>query len=278
MRVRRGRAVNVFQRKLTGIRLLWHFDNRWTLIADRLLRPGGSVSTYRYGQLRIEVDHAAGDANGVREVFATPMYRDLLATTDLDGSVRVLDIGAHIGSFTLLLVALGFDVTGATCVEMNAHTAARLRRNLETNLPGRANAIRAAVCGDGIDRIVSLGTGDTGDSLEHGSPTVDGTSLQHVPGTTIDRLLADFVDPVDICKLDVEGAEYAIFGQPNHATIRRCRYLLIEVHDHVDHDPEHLLSHLHALGFEATTGARDAVGVHLFRNTATTDEPRSQRA
>lgn len=258
--------MNLVRRKLTGLGLLWRFDNRWRLMVDRLVRPH-AVSTYRVGAVRIDVDHDAGDANGVRDVFATPMYRDLLARAELPGDLRVLDVGAHIGSFTLLLVALGHRLVDATCVEMNPQTHERLRANLAANALGQVRAVHAAVCGDGSDRVVELGRGDTGDSLDSGSPTGGTSAPQVVPGTTLDRLIDDVDGPIDLCKLDVEGAEYEIFGEPHHRAIRRCRYVLIEVHERPAPAPSDLLDRIGGLGFSIVAGAAGPVGVHLFRNT-----------
>lgn len=263
-----------WRNKVEGVRQIWHFDNRWPLLLSRLW-PTPAPSIYRVGRLRILVDHAAGDANGTREVFATPMYRDLLDLMDLAGPLRVLDVGAHTGGFTLLLASRGLNLQRALCVELNPNTFVRLQVNLEANLPGVAHARCAAVGGQAGDVAVSLGAGGTGDSVHGGAVRDEATREYHIEGVTLDALCRDGFghDAIDLCKIDIEGAEHDVFATEHHTDLARCRYLIIELHDVPGRDTSAVLQAIARLGFIPLPEPRHPhAAVRGFRNRALTTD------
>jgi FkbM family methyltransferase len=263
--------------QIDGLRQLWHFDNRWHLVVGRLVFRRDTVMVYRIGGMQIVVDHAAGDANGIREVFTTPMYRRTLEALDRATVHRVLDIGAHTGSFVLLMVSMGFAVEHVGCVEMNPQTARRLSCNVLANLRAGAADVRvieAAVCGGSGLRMAHTGHGSTGHFLGaigedgHGDHAlVRAMTFDEVVDAAFgpggDQLTA--ADTIDVCKIDVEGAEYEIFSNPGHESIARCRTLIIEIHELVDQDRWALIDRIVALGFVESEELRDG-DVHVFRN------------
>ena len=73
--------------------------------------------------------------------------------------------------------------------------------------------------------------------------------------------------PIDLCKLDIEGAEYGVLSHPGHGGLRRCRFLLTEIHDMEGRDPGEARRVLAALGFvEMPVPGEPDHGVYCYRN------------
>jgi FkbM family methyltransferase len=261
--------------KLGGFRSILQFDNRWQLVAQRLLFSRTDLHVYRIKGMEILVEHSAGDVAGIRECFTTNMYQQYLDVMDLRGragGLRVLDCGSHIGSFSLLLQATGHAIKQLACVELNPVTFSRLRFNIEHNLPGvNATLLNAGVAGESGEMEVMLGTGATSDSLYRRTETRNAVP-RRVKLVTMDEVAeqAGFgPEPIDLCKLDVEGAEYQVFARPGHSCLNRCRYLLIEVHPMQGQDPKQVLDALKQMGFvEVPAPSQPYPDVYCFRNQA----------
>ena len=239
--------------KINGIKEIWQFDNRWQLVLSRLFFPGEKINIYRYKGLEVLVDHSAGDANGAREVLTSPMYRQYLEQMGLNGSLNILDIGSNNGGFPLLLKSEGLTLKKLACVEMNPKTFSRLRFNIERNFDCETDLTNGAVCGRHEVLEVTLGEGGAGDSLY--DENAAGKSLQ-VQGYTFDEIFnATFEgETVDLCKIDIEGAEFDIFTNPGHDMIKNCRFLLMEIHEKRGEFREAIRKRLGDLGFVETHG------------------------
>ena len=134
----------------------------------------------------------------------------------------VLDIGAHVGSFT---VALATAVPGAHVIafEPSADRVAYWRRNVAANgLAGRTQVVRAGVGGEagrralaGAGNLVVETTGAAGD-------LVDVVAFEDV--------MSWVEGPVDLVKMDCEGSEYEIIGATSLATLGRIERLVLEYH------------------------------------------------
>jgi FkbM family methyltransferase len=259
--------------KLSGLKALLQFDNWPMLILARTFdRPTGLI-TYRKGPLEILVDHHGGDENGTRACLVSDMYRKHLSTLGTARPLSVLDLGANGGGFPLLLLLDGFEVAHAVCVEMNPSTALRLRVNLDTNLNGHAIGINAAVCGAAEEPEILLerSRGSTGLSI-YEDRTPETENHVSVPTVTMSALCErHFPDTsIDICKIDIEGAEYDALDATPDAVLNKIRNLIIEFHDPVR--TPHLVSRLQDAGFRETSpDAQTRTGEHTevrsFRKT-----------
>lgn len=87
------------QTKINGLKEVWQFDNKIWLTVTKTFFPRETLQIYRYKGLEILVDHAAGDANGAREVLTSQMYRRFLPQIKRGGAFTVLDLGMyrHVG-------------------------------------------------------------------------------------------------------------------------------------------------------------------------------------
>ncbi|MDA8358079.1 MAG: FkbM family methyltransferase [Actinomycetota bacterium] len=168
------------------------------------------------------------------EAVVDDCYRLHGLASELRGTVcRVLDIGAHIGLFT---VALAKAVPGAevTAFEPSADRVAYLRRNLAGNgLADRVTVAQAAVGGRagragraGRDILIGRQT-LLGSELVSGSAEAAG-DLADVVG--FDDVMYSIDGSVDLVKVDCGGGEYDIVVSAPVATLRRIDCLVVEYH------------------------------------------------
>ena len=255
--------------KIRGLKEIWQFENRLPLILTRTLFPRQRLYVCRYKVVEFLTDVEGGDANGARQVLTSPMYLRFLPQMELRGPVNVLDIGANNGGFPLMLIANGVALKKVVSVELNPNTFQRLRFNLARNLNCEVVAMNAAVCGEARQLEVSLGAGSSGDSIYRRSDVSIENAYQ-IEGITFDEVYErHFKDEtVDICKIDIEGAEFEIFSQPYHRSLGNCRYLIMEIHDGDGRSADSILSAIELLGFVRKPQPADAEpAVHFFVNS-----------
>lgn len=216
------------------------------------------------------IDHAAGDANGAREVLTSPMYRQFLSQMRLPAKIKVLDLGSNNGGFPLLLASENFEIEKLVCVELNPDTFSRLQFNIQRNFTGEHKELNAAVCGRNCQIEVLLGTGSTSDNI-YNNEKKNGKLIK-TKGLSFDEIFRQNFgkEIVDICKMDVEGAEFEVFAKENHQSISKCRNLLIEIHHEKERPRRKILEKLEKLGFIEKNGENknepDLHYVHFFEN------------
>lgn len=237
---------------IAGIKEILAFDNGLQLLLQRTFfrRHGVYICVYR--GMYILVDHSRGDVCGIRPCLLTPMYQSYISQMQLGESVTVIDAGANVGGFSLLLRALGVPVSKLICVELDASTAARLQFNLSRNF-GSADwkLYNAALCGSSGVTQFSRSDGSTSTSITNCS--VGTSSSGTARAITFDELWSEnFRDDqvVDICKIDIEGAEYELLGSSTHTKLSQCRYLLIEIHQNSEKNRSGAIAAIKAHGFE----------------------------
>lgn len=254
--------------KLRGLREMWQFENRLPLILTRTLFPRENLHVYRYRGLELLTDLKGGDANGAREVLTSPMYRRFLPQMKLQGELNVFDIGANNGGFPLLLAASGLLLKKVVSVELNPNTFLRLRFNLERNLPGEVVALNEALCGEARQLEIALGEGSVSDNIYNGGTTAR-DKMFTIEGRTFDDLYGNYFgdEVVDICKIDIEGAEFEVFEKPSHQNLSRCRYLIMEIHEGEGRKTVDLIRRIEHLAFARQPQPLDAdQSVHFFIN------------
>lgn len=257
--------------KLTGIRALWHFDNRWQLLAERLFFKRSALSVYRLGELEFLIDHDAGDHNGTRLCLISDIYTRFLPRMNLREEISVFDLGANGGGFPLMLQLNGKSLKHLVCLEMNPNTFRRLRYNVTRNIPGEPVLINGAICGERREFELTLGRGDISDSIysEQSAELAVGKRRYIIQGYTFDEFFrAHFGEAaIDICKMDIEGAEYEVMTSREHKCLRSCRYLLVELHEAAAEQIEKFTSALDATGFTLLDGGDGTIpGERLYVN------------
>lgn len=259
-----------FQDKFRGLKQVWLFDNRIWLTFTKTFFRGEKLHIYRYKGVDFLNDHAGGDANGARDVLTSPMYRRFLPRMERQGPINVLDLGANNGGFPLLLLTDGIELKKVVSVELNPRTFVRLHFNLMRNLHCEVVPLNAAVCGERKTLEVALGEGGVSDNI-YGHNTKPESRVHKINGLTFDDIYSTYFsgEVIDLCKIDIEGAEFEVLLSPSHTNLRHCRHLIMEIHEDGGRQAAEILPELAKLGFVRQDPGADAdPTVHFFINAA----------
>ena len=222
-----------------------------------LLRLGGgrrfsSSLTFRTRTgLVISCPNVPGARVPMYEVFAEDCYHlgDFLGAA-AKAPLRVVDIGAHVGTFACELSRLAPQAE-IYCFEPSPTTASYLARNVEANgFSSRIHVTEAAVTSEvGETRLIDNGGGS---GLNHLASTQDGAGAGiAVHTTTFDALVAEVGGP-QFVKIDCEGGEYdLVFGSSPESWASVDR-VVIEYHPHPRHDWAELRQWFAERGLEVT--------------------------
>jgi FkbM family methyltransferase len=249
------------------LRAFWdnrHFDNAAQVCLDRVVGRRTGLTVYRLGEYRILVDHRGEDQVGTRLCLVDGIYEALLAKVDLPKRLSVLDLGANGGGFPLLLGTMGHTFERLVCVEMNPNTCARLAFNVGTNL-GRQHLVLNAAVGATTGQIEkAFGLGRVSERIDHPAPM--DSKPERVPVFTFDNIVArgEFLNGIDLCKIDVEGTESEVLFGSTADALAECRHLLIELHDPDGGGNARARAALLKLGFEERGSVRQQYEVCLF--------------
>lgn len=239
-------------------------SNRLELLAGRASR-GKGLQVLRVADLDVLVDHRAADIGSLAACRPDGAYGRMIQSMSLPDAPSVLDVGANIGGFPVLLRLLGIQPRQVVCVELNPRTFARLRCNVEGNY-SRCEVLNLGVTSDGRELCLRMGAGSTSDSVYR--PGGHEASHVRVAGATLDQVADRIEGRIDLCKIDIEHAEKEVLrqGVPSITALARIENLLIEIHP-AEHLNE-IVACLEANGLTWRAHERDlarpALGVNWF--------------
>lgn len=147
-----------------------------------------------------------------------------------DSVMTILDAGANVGLSTLWF-RLVYPRARIVALEPDPANFDRLRRNCE-GLPG-VDLLQAALWGEDTDLALQqqVGGRPLGSWGTRTTPVAEGAAAT-TPAFTVDTLARRFgLDRLDYVKLDIEGAEKAVFESPARDWIARTRLVAAEFHD-----------------------------------------------
>ncbi len=146
-------------------------------------------------------------------------------------SPRILDAGANIGMATLWF-SLAFPDARITSIEPDPTSFELLKANVEANLLERVTPIQAALAADSGSIELMIDLDKPGALLM----STDARRMRGVPVTVPAIRLSDHVDgPVDLLKLDVEGAEHEIMNEmASSGALAEVQSIAMEYHHHID--------------------------------------------
>lgn len=214
---------------MTFLRTLTHFVHRWILHSPHIT---AQIPEY---DLQLEVSPA--DVIG-RHLYKYRRYEPALAATlekhlDLRSADLMIDIGANIGWYSLLVSRLSQGRCQVLAFEPDPDNFARLQRNLKLN---------------GIDQVsaFNLAVGEHAATLQlhrYGKSNAGRHSLVDLhAGETIPVQVVSLDDwstnslpegPIRLLKMDIEGYEVFALRGARHL-LARCEWLLLE------HSPAYL--------------------------------------
>ncbi len=165
---------------------------------------------------------------------------------------RVLDLGAHVGSFSMAAAAAGFEVASVEASPINVEL---LRASVARNgFEPRLTVVHAAV-GDRAGDLEFHQDGPFGHVVDRGYLGQGYGDHLRVPALTVDDLLSRLGwDRVDFIKMDVEGSEVAALrGMPRLLARRDAPTIFYESNGHTlrffGESPRNLWRTLEASGF-----------------------------
>ena len=218
---------------LATLSLLKHYSNWYIILLDHF---GVLFTTHLVIQLRNHIAFKArtggSDAGVVNEIWVKNHY-DPPGYETRNGDV-VVDIGAHIGAFSVLAARAAPDVA-VFSFEPFPDSFVLLEDNLERNRINDVQAFQLAVSGrSGTQELYGPASDTTGHTLR-----VYGTDSVNVQCLTIAEVFTS--NRIDVChllKMDCEGSEYDIFFNTPDELFQRIQRVIIEYHPHVNYEPE----------------------------------------
>jgi hypothetical protein len=112
---------------------------------------------------------------------------------------------------------------------------------------------------------MKFGRGSTGDSLWRSHSSAD-APMRTVRTTTLNGLIERYSKGgvIDLCKMDVEGAEWDVFSGEHFSRITQCRNVIMEIHSRESMTAQQMYDRFSKLGF-AVAGRDPAATVVWFR-------------
>lgn len=201
----------------------------------------------------LALETEAGNSSPIIEVFAYGEYDLPLKWSELR---RVIDVGAHVGSFALWTCDRAPEAR-IVAVEPEPHNFHDLVANVERN--GQADRVEAVHAALGSDPgTVTLRVPM---NRESGSMfAADGDSI-HAAVITLPDLIARFEEPPDLLKLDCEGAEWQVLEGLEAVSWACISRLIMECHATAGRTIEEMTDLLSRHGLSVTIRSRSPSGV-----------------
>jgi len=216
-----GRAFRRVRQTLTA------FDNGATVLVDMARRADELNFRFDHGRT-ISLPNVPGARVPVYEILAENAYRLDWFTADLPAEFGVLDIGGHVGCFSVALAALRPGARVWT-FEASPSTAAYTQRNVEQNgFADRVDVRNVAVSSKA--GTLEFADNGGGSGLNGITSPADAPRIS-VPAITFQDARALASLPVRLVKIDTEGAEYDIVLGSDPEEWRDVERVVLEYHD-----------------------------------------------
>ena len=169
-----------------------------------------------------------------------------LVTRLVKPGMKIFDIGANAGFYTLAFSRLTGDAGHVWAFEPFAENAANVLHHLQLNTISNVTLVQAAVAGrPGVAGFQIAQSNSMGMLAAHAKGYL-------VPTVTLDGLMEEGTLPMpDLIKMDVEGAEASVLEGAKTLLRQRTAVLLIALHGDVPMRAR--LTLLHEAGYEAFT-------------------------
>lgn len=231
----------------TGDCLPLDAPNAFKLLANRVARKAFETVTRRElgftsfeGPLHIDGGGVFYDtlngfyfrASGAGTIVGHESFQDTYMAERLEGGSVFIDVGAHVGRFTLL----GARLVGEAGLVVALEPDPRVRRNLMANvkLNGFKNIVVSPVAASDMDGAECLHLSRTTGWSSLLKDAHKGTWIVNevvVPASTLDTLARSLeLKRVDLIKVDVEGADHRVLEGAGDILEKFSPALLVEVH------------------------------------------------
>lgn len=219
-----------WQRRFYSLQSMWQMSaNRWQLaiflatLPTRLRLGGERLASFYVGPLRYQIRHQ--DWLAFREIILHREYDFVAGLLAQAEQPAVMDLGANVGLFSLLVLAMRPE-TAVYAVEPMPDTYQLLQRNQRANPQATWQTYQQAIWEQ--DGQVAL----QNETRSSASAHVSAAGKLLVPAARLDTFWQQHVKrPVTLLKVDIEGAEeVALRGQ--QAILAQAENLIVELHPH----------------------------------------------
>jgi FkbM family methyltransferase len=200
------------------------------LAREKLAKGPETLTFETRGGQTIAIPNAPGARVPAYEVFAEDCYDLRWFLGDLiDQPVHVLDVGAHVGTFSTWFGKVHPTAT-IDCFEPSPDTFQFLERNIRENgLAERIHVHQKALAGETGFAVFDLqGAGSGHNHLAFGE--LEGTGVR-VETVAFDEVVAAARGPVAVVKMDCEGGEYDLVYKSSPESWSSVQRLVLEYHD-----------------------------------------------
>lgn len=226
------------------------FDDGTVLLGRTLRRRAHPELTYSVkGGPVIHCPNVPGARVPVYELFADDAYRLDALLAGLPEDLRVLDIGGHIGCFSVAVAAARPEAT-IHAFEASPGTTVWLARNVAANGLGE----RVHVHGQAVsDHRGTLAFADNaGGSSQNQVVNSESAGAVTVPCITLADAFQAQGAPPHLVKIDTEGAEYDMLLSASPDLWRDVQAVVIEYHDVAGHEWAELETYFAGVGIFPT--------------------------
>lgn len=216
---------------------------------------GKSVVLKLKSGLNIKLRLNGSEVIAFNEQWVNDVYG--LATLHVPPGGKILDLGANCGCFSLRAAEL-WQHSIIYAVEPAPDTFSLLMHNIScNNLSSRVRAINLAVAGFTQKRKLSMDNSSGRRSLCDISSDIPTVSVDTVTLRDLfDRL---GLSSINLCKMDIEGAEHEVFATESLDVVRQVKCYVMEIHGS-DRDRSSLLRKIALFGYHVTM-LRDSIAV-----------------
>jgi len=223
----RARAARLAQ-AARAARMLLLYENWPAAYRERLAGAGrrGTVLYRLRGGPVLAMAAGPHDVRVVNEVWLDRIYEPTPSFAVRDGW-RVVDAGAHKGSFAVL-AATAARGTEVHAIEPAPENLERLRATIALNGLTNVRLWEGALAPTAGTALLTFEAGESG----RGSLVAGHSRGAPIPVRThaLEDVLGAIDGPVDLLKLDIEGAEHAVLAAASPASLRRVRRIVMEYH------------------------------------------------
>ncbi|HEY0904794.1 MAG TPA: FkbM family methyltransferase [Marmoricola sp.] len=224
------------------------FDNPGSVLATTVLGGLGRRTldiTFDVRGGKVVAPARRGALFPVYEVFAEDVYRLARLTEGLPPDARVLDVGAHVGSFTVAL-AQALPKAHIWAYEASPTTAEYLHASVRASgLGDRVDVRPEALAAAGGEIVLH----DAGVASPLSSTTKhSGATTVTVPCVTIADAFVRCGGSPDLVKIDAEGVEYDLLLLSEPGLWTGVRRIVLEYHEVEGHTPDQVVQRFSGLG------------------------------
>jgi len=175
------------------------------------------------------------DLSVIDEFFVDKMYRSVEPIISAT-KYPILDIGAHIGVFSLFCRAFN-QTAPIICIEPEPDNFKLLKQNIKTNNLSGVKIQQAAITGTEEKTTTLYLSKNSHNHSTLKSPnnlTIQqfNNSTIIVPAINLERLMKENkIKKIGLLKIDIEGAEFAIFQSFDLSIFKKIQNMVIEYHE-----------------------------------------------